>query len=114
MPLFARIRVILLTKMVPEARIRSMANNPPAQAELIEHLCRLSALSPEQARRLILEVLAFYDEPVSEFVRRRHHELQKSGVSNSTIYEQIRQELVEHRFTADPLSTRQIRRAIYG
>lgn len=85
-----------------------------ATKELIEHLCRQSALSHVQASRLIDEVLAFYSESSTDFIRRRHHELQKSGLANARIYSLINNELRHHRFTTEPMTERQIRRAIYG
>ncbi|MFK7893550.1 MAG: hypothetical protein AB8B63_22225 [Granulosicoccus sp.] len=81
---------------------------------LLDHVCRHSALTESQATRLLQEIMAFYDETPHEFIRRRHYELQKSGLSNAEIYEQIDAELRHHRFSAEPMSKRQIRRAIYG
>jgi len=88
--------------------------NTNTPQDLIQHLCRHSTLSPSDAQKLVGEVLAFYDEPVSEYVRRRHHDLQKSGVNNKNIYQLIATELSAHRFAAEPMTERQIRRTIYG
>jgi hypothetical protein len=85
-----------------------------APTELVEHLCRHSNLTPFDAARLINEVLAFYDESTGSFIQRRHHELQKAGLANADIYRQIGAELEHHRFKAESLSERQIRRTIYG
>ena len=82
--------------------------------ELVDHLCRQSPLTPTEAQRLVEEVLAYYSESSQSFIRRRHFELQKSGLANSSIYRLIGVELKRHRFTAEPLTERQIRRAIYG
>ena len=82
--------------------------------ELIDHLLRHSRLNEEEAAHLVREVLAFYDESVSDFIRRRHHELQKSGSSNAQIYRRIEEELRLNRFAASPMTERQIRRTIYG
>ncbi|MBX2880635.1 MAG: hypothetical protein KTR32_11910 [Granulosicoccus sp.] len=82
--------------------------------QLIDHLCRHCALNHTEALRLIQEVVAFYNETPQDFIRRRHLELQKSGLSNATIYEQISYELGARRFSSEPMSMRQIRRAIYG
>lgn len=89
-------------------------STPVASSDLIDHLCRHSSLSHEQASRLLQEVLSFYDESTDSYIQRRHHELQKSGLANATIYELIRNELKLHRFIAQPLTVRQIRRTIYG
>jgi hypothetical protein len=85
-----------------------------ASDELVDHLCRHSNLTPFHAARLVEEVLAFYNESTSGFIRRRHYELQKTGLANATIYRLIGEELEHHRFKADTLSERQIRRTIYG
>ncbi|MFK8077221.1 MAG: hypothetical protein AB8B84_11590 [Granulosicoccus sp.] len=89
-------------------------SSDPTPIELLNHLCQHSRLSTEEAARLVREVLAFYNESVSEFIRRRHHELQKSGLSNAQIYIRIGEELSSNRFAATPMTERQIRRAIYG
>jgi len=111
--IIARIRAVFLlfSKFTPN--ITFMQNTHPHQ-DLIEHLCRHSAMSANEAQRLVCEVLAFYDEPVSTYVRRRHHDLQRSGMNNKNIYKQIASELTAHRFAAEPMTERQIRRAIYG
>ncbi|MFT4725962.1 MAG: hypothetical protein ACI9UN_000457 [Granulosicoccus sp.] len=88
--------------------------NSTSPSELLEHICNHSSLNSGEADRLVQEILAFYDESAASFVRRRHHELQKSGMSNSDIYEFIARELTHHRFTSDPMTIRQIRRTIYG
>ena len=88
--------------------------NSTSPSELLEHVCNHSSLNSREADRLIQEILAFYDEPASDFIRRRHHELQKSGLSNSDIYEFIARELPHHRFITDDMTIRQIRRTIYG
>ncbi|MFK7995884.1 MAG: hypothetical protein AB8B87_17240 [Granulosicoccus sp.] len=82
--------------------------------QLIEHLVRHSGLSSSQAIRLINEIVAFYSETPQLYIRRRHSELQKSGLANELIYSIIAEELGQHRFASEPLTTRQIRRAIYG
>lgn len=87
---------------------------PHASHELIEHLCRHSNLTPGDAARLVEEVLAYYNESTGAFIRRRHYELQKSGLANATIYRLIGDELAHRRFKAETLTERQIRRTIYG
>ena len=88
--------------------------NSTSPSELLDHICNHSSLTITEADRLVQEILAFYDESASGFVRRRHYELQKSGMSNSAIYEVIASELTHHRFVTDPMTIRQIRRTIYG
>ena len=82
--------------------------------ELVGYLVRSSRLSRAEAVRLVDEVLAFLHESAEEFVRRRHHELQQAGHSNSEIFARIGTEAARRRFRAPPLSERQIRRIVYG
>jgi len=90
-----------------------MSTDHPPQ-ELIDHLCRHSSLQATEATRLVFEVLAFYTESPGDYIRRRHHELQKAGFNNGVIYQRLQEELASYRFTAEPMTTRQIRRTIYG
>jgi len=82
--------------------------------DLLEHLTRITALPRGAAGRLVEEVLAYFSESVEAFVARRHRELQAEGLQNDTIFTRIAAELRTRRFTAPPLSERQIRRLIYG
>jgi hypothetical protein len=86
----------------------------PGFEELVERLSRTSRLSSAEASHLIDEVLGFLGDSVEQFVRRRHRELQHEGVSNSDIYRQVGWEIARRRFRAPVLSSRQIRRLIYG
>ena len=87
---------------------------PPIPEDLVHHLCNLSPLSTQEAERLVVEVLHYFGQTSDEFVRQRHQELQKSGLSNPEIYRTIEQELTTRVFRSAPSSIRQIRRAIYG
>ena len=82
--------------------------------ELVEYLARSSRLTPQEAARLVQEVLAFMSEVPEDFIRRRHLALQAQGLSNRAIYLQISDELAGRRFRAPEYSERQIRRIIYG
>jgi hypothetical protein len=82
--------------------------------ELIAYLVRSSRLSPAEASRVVNEVIAFLDETVDDFIRRRHLALQAQGRSNSEIFAQIASELGLRRFRAPAFTQRQIRRVIYG
>jgi polyhydroxyalkanoate synthesis regulator phasin len=82
--------------------------------DLIDHLCRHSPLTVEQARQVVAEVNHYYRESLAEYVCRRHKELQQQGYSNSVIYSELIDELPARRFAQEPLSERQIRRLIYG
>ncbi len=74
----------------------------------------LLGLTPRTAERALAEVLDCLDASVDEHIRRRHGELQRAGMSNAAIYEQLARELEQLRFRAPKLSPRQIRRRIYG
>lgn len=87
---------------------------PPPPRELIDHLCSAGAIDRRTAERLVAEVLAFYDETVDAFIRRRHHDMQLAGYANAAIYRALIAEIPSRRFAAEPRSERQIRRAIYG
>jgi hypothetical protein len=86
----------------------------PSHDDLIDHLVRSTALQRGEAARVILDVLAYFDETTDDFVRRRHRELQSGGLVNAEIFERIAAEL-PHRAVAPPqLSLRQLRRIVYG
>ena len=89
--------------------------SPPSPLDdLLDHLIRSTSLSRGEAGRVIAEVIAFFDEPVERFVRRRHSELQANGLANPAIFERIRTELRLWRVAAPELSERQVRRIVYG
>ena len=82
--------------------------------ELIGHLVRTTPLHRGEATRVVLDVLAYFDEPAEDYVRRRHRELQSRGLANAEIFQRIAGEL-PHRAVAPPeLSLRQLRRMVYG
>lgn len=82
--------------------------------DLVDHLVRTTPLGRGEAARVVLDVLAYFDETVEEFVRRRHRELQGRGLRNPAIFAQIIEEM-PHRAVAPPeLSERQLRRIVYG
>ncbi|MFE6762030.1 hypothetical protein [Streptomyces sp. NPDC057689] len=82
--------------------------------DLIDHVVRSTTLPRGEAARVILDVLAYFDETTEVFVRRRHRELQAGGLVNTEIFERIATEL-PHRAVAPPeLSLRQLRRIVYG
>ncbi|MEU7313177.1 hypothetical protein [Streptomyces sp. NPDC007083] len=86
----------------------------PVHDDLIDHLVRTTPLQRGEAVRVVLDVLSYFDETATEFVRRRHRELQAKGLANPEIFERIEVEL-PHRAVAPPeLSLRQLRRIVYG
>lgn len=86
----------------------------PLFEEAVRRLSLTLGLSPEQARRVVLEVFDSMRFDADEYIVSRHAELQARGVANAEIYDRIAQELQALRFRAKPLNARQIRRRIYG
>ena len=88
--------------------------------ELAAFLSRSTRLEPEEARRVLREVVAVLAaETVEQFVVRRHRELKADYLPgallrNEAIYRRIAQEVAQRPFAATPLTERQIRRLIYG
>ena len=82
--------------------------------DLIAHLVGTTRLSRPEAVRVVEEIFAFLSEAPEAFVLRRHAELRATNLTNPVIFERIARELRDRRFRAPDLSTRQIRRLIYG
>ena len=89
---------------------------PPAAIppSLLDHLVRTGGLRLPEARRIVEEVVSFYGDTPTEFVVRRHRELQAEGMRNRAIYARVAEEMEGWRFRAPRLSERQIRRIVYG
>ena len=85
-----------------------------SDTELIQHLANVSGLPTSQLQHLIAEIVSYYSEPLEEYVRKRHHQLQSAGYSNALAFTRIQQEVQERRFPAAKLSERQLRRMVYG
>ncbi|WP_326690177.1 MULTISPECIES: hypothetical protein [unclassified Streptomyces] len=86
----------------------------PVHDDLVDHLVRTTSLQRGEAVRVILDVLAYFDETTPEFVRRRHRELQAKGLANPEIFTRIETELPHRAVAPLPLSLRQLRRIVYG
>jgi hypothetical protein len=82
--------------------------------DLLAHLERHFGLRRQEAGRVVQEILAYFDEPVDAFVKRRHGELQRDGLANAEIFQRIADELQWWRVAAPRLTERQIRRMVYG
>ncbi|MDH6109698.1 hypothetical protein P3T36_000469 [Kitasatospora sp. MAP12-15] len=89
-------------------------SSPPPYGDLLAHLTRTSALGPGEAARVVAEVLAYFSESATEYVQRRHGELQARGLTNEQIFGRIAEELPARRVAAPELSLRQLRRIVYG
>ncbi len=110
----ARYRADFLRRSLLTPQYLRVLDRHPSHDDLIDHLVRSTALPRGEAARVVLDVLAYFDETTEEFVRRRHRELQAAGAVNSEIFERIAAEL-PHRAVAPPeLSLRQLRRIVYG
>ncbi len=88
--------------------------SPTSHEELVDHLVRTTPLHRGEAVRVVLDVLAYFDETTEEYVRRRHRELQARGLANAEIFERIAQELPRRAVAPPELSLRQLRRIVYG
>jgi hypothetical protein len=86
----------------------------PADDDLVAHLVRTTPLTPSEAARVVAEVVAYYGEAVPDYVRRRHTELKRRGLTNEVIFDGIAAELASRRFAAPDMSVRQLRRLVYG
>ncbi|MFD8074080.1 hypothetical protein OG937_27665 [Streptomyces sp. NBC_00510] len=82
--------------------------------DLVDHLVRTTPLQRGEAARVVLDVLAYFDETAEDFVRRRHRELQAKGLQNAEIFGQITAELPYRAVTPPEYSLRQLRRIVYG
>ena len=86
----------------------------PAHGDLVAHLVRSTSLTESEADRVVAEVLGYFGEPVADYVRRRHRELAGRGLTNDRIFALLGAEISGRLFPPPPLSTRQLRRLVYG
>ena len=82
--------------------------------DLVDRVAGSTGLTPAEAARVVEDVLAWYREPVEEYVRRRHAHHRLYGKRNPEIFALIAGELDDRLVAAPPLSQRQLRRIIYG
>jgi hypothetical protein len=82
--------------------------------DLIDRVASSTGLTPGEAARVVEDVLAWYREPVEDFVRRRHAHYQLYGKRNPEIFALIAGELASRLVAAPSLSERQLRRIVYG
>jgi hypothetical protein len=87
---------------------------PVAEPDLVRHVIATTGLSPATATRVIAEVVAYFDETVEDFVRRRHHELKLRQLRNAQIWPALAGEITMRRFGAPEMTERQLRRIVYG
>jgi hypothetical protein len=82
--------------------------------DLTDRVAASTGLAPAEAARVVEDVLAWYREPVEDYVRYRHAHHQLRGKRNSEIFALIADELADRLVAAPSLSERQLRRIIYG
>jgi hypothetical protein len=82
--------------------------------DLVDRIAASTGLTPGEAARVVADVLAWYREPVEDFVRRRHAHYQLYGKRNPEIFALIAGELASRLVAAPSLSERQLRRIVYG
>jgi hypothetical protein len=82
--------------------------------DLIAHLVRSTPLDHGEAARVVAEVVGYFSEELPDFVRRRHAELKRRGLTNEQIFAVLGAELATRRVAPPPLSARQLRRIVYG
>ena len=82
--------------------------------DLIRHVAVSTGLPQATAARVIADVVAYFDETVEEFVRRRHREMRLRQLKNEQIWPAIAAEVAARRFGAPALTQRQLRRIVYG
>jgi hypothetical protein len=82
--------------------------------DLVDRVAASTGLTPTEAARVVEDVLAWYREPVEDYVRRRHAYHRLYGMHNPEIFALIADELATRLVAAPCLSQRQLRRIIYG
>lgn len=83
-------------------------------AELVDRVAATTGLSRGEAARVVADVVAWFGEPVEDYVRRRHARLQLHGHRNEAIFAALAAELTDRVVAAPPLTARQLRRIVYG
>src|SRR6202012_2632167 len=90
------------------------ASLPLVEADLVRHVIATTGLPPATATKVIADVVAYFDETVEDYVRRRHHELRLRQLKNAQIWSVITGEISTRRFAAPVMTERQLRRIVYG
>jgi len=84
------------------------------ESELVDRVCASTGLTPAEAARLVEDVVAYFAEPVEQYVVRRHAHLKTYGAKNPEIFARIAAELDRRVVAAPRLTERQLRRLVYG
>jgi hypothetical protein len=80
----------------------------------VGRLVATTPLGPELAARVVDDLIELLGETVEQYVERRHGELQREGLRNDEIFGLLAEECAGWRFRAPSLSSRQLRRIVYG
>lgn len=81
---------------------------------LVAHVVATTSLAPNEAARVIEDVIAFHAQSVETYVRHRHAQLKTYGAKNPEIFARIAAELEVRVVAAPELSERQLRRIVYS
>jgi hypothetical protein len=81
---------------------------------LIRHLQDLTGLDAGLLAKVLAEVRAWHSRDLQSWVRDRHQELQRQGLSNREIFPRLCAEAHETLIRPARLSERQVRRMVYG
>ncbi len=81
---------------------------------LIRHLQDVTGLDAGLLAKILAEVRAWHSRDLQSWVRDRHQELQRQGLSNRQIFPRLCAEARETLVRPAPLSERQVRRMVYG
>lgn len=82
--------------------------------DLVDRLAGSTGLTQAEAARVVDDVLAWYREPLEDYVRRRHAYHRLYGKHNPEVFALIADELASRLVAPPRLSERQLRRIIYG
>jgi len=85
-----------------------------SKAEFKTYLVSAYPISGDDFDRIIEEFNGFYDVTLNDYIQNRHLELKSDEKKNEEIYELLIEEIKGMRFKAPGLTTRQVRRIIYG
>ena len=89
-------------------------NDAVRETELVDRVAGSTGLTPAEAARVVDDVVAWFREPVEDYVRRRHAQHRLRGKRNPEIFALIERELAGRLVAAPVLSQRQLRRIVYG
>jgi len=81
---------------------------------LIQHLQAVTGLEADLLTKILAEVRAWHARDLQSWVRDRHQELQRQGLSNREIFPRLCAEAQETLVRPARLSERQVRRMVYG